>query len=106
MSGKATLLGWSLPTQRGTSSASCDSSPRNRRRRVLGVGTKHSRQVAETTDGVAPVGHPELLRTIVDIALLRYDKVWAAGGHPHYVFSTTYDELLRITAGEAAEIGG
>jgi prolyl-tRNA editing enzyme YbaK/EbsC (Cys-tRNA(Pro) deacylase) len=56
--------------------------------------------------GVAPVGHPEPLRTIVDIALSQYDEVWAAGGHPHYVFPTTYDELLRITAGEAAEIGG
>ena len=32
-------------------------------------------------------------------------EVWAAGGHPHYVFPTSYDELLRITAGEAAEIG-
>jgi prolyl-tRNA editing enzyme YbaK/EbsC (Cys-tRNA(Pro) deacylase) len=55
--------------------------------------------------GVAPVGHPKPLRTIVDIALSRYDEVWAAGGHPHYVFPTTYDELLRITAGEAAEVG-
>ncbi len=55
--------------------------------------------------GVAPVGHPEPLRTIVDIALAKYDVIWAAGGHPHYVFPTSYDELLRITAGEAAEIG-
>ena len=55
--------------------------------------------------GVAPVGHPHPLRTIVDIALSRYDEVWAAGGHPHYVFPTSYDELLRITAGEAAEVG-
>lgn len=55
--------------------------------------------------GVAPVGHPEPLRTIVDIALSHYDEVWAAGGHPHYVFPTSYDELLRITAGQAAEIG-
>ena len=55
--------------------------------------------------GVAPVGHPRPLRTIVDIALSRFDEVWAAGGHPHYVFPTSYDELLRITAGEAAEVG-
>jgi prolyl-tRNA editing enzyme YbaK/EbsC (Cys-tRNA(Pro) deacylase) len=45
------------------------------------------------------------LTTIVDIALSRYNEVWAAGGHPHYVFPTSYDELLRITAGTAAEIG-
>lgn len=55
--------------------------------------------------GVAPVGHPHPLRTIVDIALSRFDAVWAAAGHPHYVFPTSYDELLRITAGEAAEVG-
>lgn len=60
---------------------------------------------AETTGGVAPVGHPEPLRTIVDIALSRYDEVWAAGGHPHYVFPTSYDELLHITGSEAAEVG-
>ena len=55
--------------------------------------------------GVAPVGHPRPLRTVVDVELARYPAVWAAGGHPHYVFPTTYDELLRITAGEAAEVG-
>jgi prolyl-tRNA editing enzyme YbaK/EbsC (Cys-tRNA(Pro) deacylase) len=55
--------------------------------------------------GVAPVGHPKPLRAIVDVDLARFDVVWAAGGHPHYVFPTTYDELLRITAGEAAEVG-
>ena len=54
---------------------------------------------------MAPVGHPETLRTIVGIALSRYDEVRAAGGHPHCVFPASYDELLRITAGEAAEIG-
>jgi prolyl-tRNA editing enzyme YbaK/EbsC (Cys-tRNA(Pro) deacylase) len=55
--------------------------------------------------GVAPIGHPEPLRTVIDVALSQYDEVWAAGGHPHYVFPTSYDELLRITGGEAAEVG-
>ena len=55
--------------------------------------------------GVAPVGHPESLLTIVDVALSRFDEVWAAAGHPHYVFPTTYNELLRITGGEAADVG-
>ena len=51
------------------------------------------------------MGHPEPLRTIVDIALAQHDVVWAAGGHPHYVFPTTYDELLRITGGTPADVG-
>jgi prolyl-tRNA editing enzyme YbaK/EbsC (Cys-tRNA(Pro) deacylase) len=54
--------------------------------------------------GVAPVGHPTRLRTLVDVALARYDVVWAAAGHPHVVFPTTYDELVRITAGHPAEV--
>jgi prolyl-tRNA editing enzyme YbaK/EbsC (Cys-tRNA(Pro) deacylase) len=54
--------------------------------------------------GVAPVGHAEPVGTLVDIALQRYDVVWAAAGTPHTVFPTTYDELLRITAGEPAEV--
>ena len=37
--------------------------------------------------GVAPVGHPERLRTFVDRSLLRFDEIWAAGGHPHTVFT-------------------
>ena len=55
--------------------------------------------------GVAPVGHPEPLRTLVDTALGQYDEVWAAAGHPHAVFPTTYDELLRLTGGAAADVG-
>ena len=55
--------------------------------------------------GVAPVAHPEPRRTLVDIELERYDEVWAAAGHPHTVFPTTYAELLRITGGEPADIG-
>jgi prolyl-tRNA editing enzyme YbaK/EbsC (Cys-tRNA(Pro) deacylase) len=53
--------------------------------------------------GVAPVGHPRPVRTLIDVSLARYDTVWAAAGHPHVVFSTTYDELLRITGGQPIE---
>lgn len=54
--------------------------------------------------GVAPVGHIQPVRTIVDVSLGRYDTVWAAAGHSHAVFSTTYDELLRITGGQSMEV--
>jgi prolyl-tRNA editing enzyme YbaK/EbsC (Cys-tRNA(Pro) deacylase) len=55
--------------------------------------------------GVPPVGHSTPLRTLVDVTLADYDVVWAAAGHPHTVFPTTYDELLRITSGEPADVG-
>jgi prolyl-tRNA editing enzyme YbaK/EbsC (Cys-tRNA(Pro) deacylase) len=55
--------------------------------------------------GVAPVGHPAPIRTLVDVELERYDEVWAAAGHPHTVFPTTYAELVRITGGDPAVVG-
>jgi prolyl-tRNA editing enzyme YbaK/EbsC (Cys-tRNA(Pro) deacylase) len=54
--------------------------------------------------GVAPVGHPAPLPTLVDTWLERHDVLWAAAGSPHTVFPTTYDELLRITAGTPANV--
>jgi prolyl-tRNA editing enzyme YbaK/EbsC (Cys-tRNA(Pro) deacylase) len=55
--------------------------------------------------GVAPVGHPRALRTLVDVWLRDYDVVWAAGGHPHTVFPTSFAELVRITGGTPAQVG-
>jgi prolyl-tRNA editing enzyme YbaK/EbsC (Cys-tRNA(Pro) deacylase) len=55
--------------------------------------------------GVSPIGHPRPLRTLVDIALNDYDVVWAAAGHTHAVFPTTYDELLALTGGTPADVG-
>ncbi|AEW93014.1 MULTISPECIES: YbaK/EbsC family protein [Streptomycetaceae] len=49
--------------------------------------------------GVAPVGHPQPLRTVVDEALADYPRVWAAAGTPHTVFPTTAAELAAITGG-------
>ncbi len=54
--------------------------------------------------GVAPLGHPAPIRTLVDVWLDGHDRIWAAGGHPHTVFPTTYEELLRITGGTPAEV--
>ncbi|MFI7447001.1 YbaK/EbsC family protein [Nonomuraea sp. NPDC049714] len=54
--------------------------------------------------GVAPVGHPAPVRTLVDTWLSKHEKVWAAGGHRHTVFPTTFDELVRITGGTPVEV--
>ena len=53
----------------------------------------------QSIGGVAPVGHPQPVRTLVDSTLDQYDVVWAAAGIPHSVFPTTYKELLRLTNG-------
>jgi prolyl-tRNA editing enzyme YbaK/EbsC (Cys-tRNA(Pro) deacylase) len=54
--------------------------------------------------GVAPVGHPRPIPTIVDRALAGFDELWAAGGIPHAVFPLTYDELIRLTGGIEADV--
>src|ERR1700730_9401677 len=55
--------------------------------------------------GVAPVGHPAPIRTLVDTWLDKYDEVWAAAGHPHTVFPTSFAELIRVTNGTPADVG-
>ena len=76
---------------------------------VAAVSRADAKSVREWTGqaigGVAPVGHPRPIRTLVDTWLERYDQIWAAAGHPHTVFPTTYAELLRITNGTPAEVG-
>ncbi|MFI6531189.1 YbaK/EbsC family protein [Nonomuraea sp. NPDC050547] len=54
--------------------------------------------------GVAPVGHPAPVRTLVDTWLGKHEVVWAAGGHPHTVFPTSFDELVRMTGGTPADV--
>lgn len=52
--------------------------------------------------GVAPVGHPQAVRTVVDTALADFPVVWAGAGDEHVMFATSYQELLTITDGTAA----
>ena len=54
--------------------------------------------------GVAPIGHPTPLRTIVDAQLAAYPEIWAAAGHAHTVLATTFDELVRITGGDVRQV--
>ena len=54
--------------------------------------------------GVAPVGHPSPIRTLVDEDLAGYPVVWAAAGHAHTVFPTTFAELLRLTGGSPTPV--
>lgn len=56
--------------------------------------------------GVAPIGwlnQPTF--TLIDQALNDYQIVWAAAGHPHAVFPTTFDELLVATGAKPMQVG-
>jgi prolyl-tRNA editing enzyme YbaK/EbsC (Cys-tRNA(Pro) deacylase) len=54
--------------------------------------------------GVAPVGHPRPITTLVDNALATHEVVWAAAGHPKSVFPTTFADLVALTGGMAADV--
>ena len=55
--------------------------------------------------GVSPVGWINPATIVIDLALNDYETVWAAAGHPHTVFPTTYDELLRATNARHMVVG-
>src|SRR5260370_18529 len=73
------------------------------------VRRAQARSVREWTGqvigGVAPVGHPSPIRTLVDEWLDKYEVVWAAGRHPHTVFPTSLAQLIRITDRTPADVG-
>ncbi|MFI9404557.1 YbaK/EbsC family protein [Nocardia sp. NPDC052316] len=54
--------------------------------------------------GVAPLGHPAPIRTLIDETLAGQPEIWAAAGHPHAVFPTTFDELRAATGAEAVAV--
>jgi len=56
--------------------------------------------------GVSPIGwlNPPAV-TLIDTALADYEVVWAAAGHPHAVFPTTFAELERVSNATAMEVG-
>ena len=56
--------------------------------------------------GVSPIGWittPEI--TLIDEALNDYEVVWAASGHPHAVYPTSYSELIACTGATPMVVG-
>lgn len=67
-----------------------------------------ARQVRAVTGqaigGVAPVGHPARVRTVIDETLRAYDTIWAAAGTPHTVMPLTFDDLITLTGGTVCRV--
>ncbi len=56
--------------------------------------------------GVSPLGwisKPEII--LIDEALNDYEVVWAASGHPHAVYPTSFSELLECTGAKPMVVG-
>jgi len=55
--------------------------------------------------GVSPIGWVSKATILIDQALNDYEVVWAAAGHPHSVFPTTYGELISCTGATPMVVG-
>ena len=55
--------------------------------------------------GVAPIGWVSPATILIDQALNDYEVVWAAAGHPHAVYPTTYAELIECTGAKSMVVG-
>jgi len=56
--------------------------------------------------GVSPLGWVTTINHIyIDEALNDYDAIWAAAGHPHAVFPTTFSELQKVTSAIPMVVG-
>jgi prolyl-tRNA editing enzyme YbaK/EbsC (Cys-tRNA(Pro) deacylase) len=55
--------------------------------------------------GVAPIGWVSPATILIDQALNDYEVVWAAAGHPHAVYPTSFAELLAITSAKPMVVG-
>jgi prolyl-tRNA editing enzyme YbaK/EbsC (Cys-tRNA(Pro) deacylase) len=55
--------------------------------------------------GVAPLGWISPATILIDLALNDYDVVWAAAGHPHAVYPTSFTELVACTGAREMIVG-
>jgi prolyl-tRNA editing enzyme YbaK/EbsC (Cys-tRNA(Pro) deacylase) len=61
--------------------------------------------VSKAIGGVAPIGWVSPATILIDQALNDYEVVWAAAGHPHAVYPTTFTELLECTGAKPMIVG-
>jgi prolyl-tRNA editing enzyme YbaK/EbsC (Cys-tRNA(Pro) deacylase) len=54
--------------------------------------------------GVCPIGHTGPSVMLIDRDLLRFERIWAAAGHPHAVFALTPAQLIAMTAAPVVDI--
>ena len=57
-----------------------------------------------TIGGVSPVGHLNKIDVLIDNSLKRFERLYAAAGHPNCVFKLDFINLQKITNGSIKEI--
>ena len=61
-------------------------------------------QTGYTIGGVSPVGHLNKLEIFIDKSLERFNKLFAAAGHPNCVFKINFNNIQKITNGKVEDI--
>jgi prolyl-tRNA editing enzyme YbaK/EbsC (Cys-tRNA(Pro) deacylase) len=61
--------------------------------------------VSKAIGGVAPLGWISPATILIDQALNDYEIVWAAAGHPHVVYPTSFTELVACTGAKPMIVG-
>ena len=61
-------------------------------------------QTGYTIGGVSPIGHLRKIEIIIDNSLERFNKLFAAAGHPNCVFKINFRDIQKITNGKIEDI--
>ena len=61
-------------------------------------------QTGYTIGGVSPIGHIRRVEIIIDNSLERFNKLFAAAGHPNCVFKISFKDIKKITNGKVEDI--
>jgi len=61
-------------------------------------------QTGFSIGGVPPLGHEQVIETLVDEDLMVYNEIWAAAGTPNAVFCLTPADLSRISLGKVISL--
>jgi prolyl-tRNA editing enzyme YbaK/EbsC (Cys-tRNA(Pro) deacylase) len=54
--------------------------------------------------GVPPFPHASEVTVLCDASLLRFERVWAAGGAPNVVFRINSGELVEVAGGKTVDV--
>ena len=83
----------------------------NKLKKILGekdISLANADQVKEITGytigGVSPIGHINKVNILIDKSLNRFDKIFAAAGHPNCIFKINFEQLVKLTNGKIEEI--
>jgi Cys-tRNA(Pro) deacylase len=83
----------------------------NKLKKILGekdISMANADQVKEITGytigGVSPIGHINKINILIDKNLDRFDKIFAAAGHPNCIFKINFEQLAKLTKGKIEEI--